>query len=179
MTETAKVYGDALYDLTVSEGLTEGTLGELRALDAAFSGEPAFLTLLSTPSISKEERSQVLDRSFRGKLSPYTLNFLKLLTQRDKIREFSGCCKAFTARYYADNGILPVRAVSAVPISPALRERLEQKLRTVTGKQVEMTYLVDPACLGGGRLDMDGEQLDGTVRRRLDDIRSQLKNTVL
>ena len=78
MTETAKVYGDALYDLTVSEGLTEGTLGELRALDAAFSGEPAFLTLLSTPSISKEERSQVLDRSFRGKLSPYTLNFLKL-----------------------------------------------------------------------------------------------------
>lgn len=179
MTETAKVYGDALYDLTVSEGLTEGTLGELRALDAAFSGEPAFLTLLSTPSISKEERSQVLDRSFRGKLSPYTLNFLKLLTQRDKIREFSGCCKAFTARYYADNGILPVRAVSAVPISPALRERLEQKLRTVTGKQVEMTYLVDPACLGGVRLDMDGEQLDGTVRRRLDDIRSQLKNTVL
>lgn len=179
MTETAKVYGDALYDLTVSEGLTEGTLGELRALDAAFSGEPAFLTLLSTPSISKEERSQVLDRSFRGKLSPYTLNFLKLLTQRDKIREFSGCCKAFTARYYADNGILPVRAVSAVPISPALRERLEQKLRAVTGKRVEMTYLVDPACLGGVRLDMDGEQLDGTVRRRLDDIRSQLKNTVL
>ena len=159
--------------------MTEGTLGELRALDAAFSGEPAFLTLLSTPSISKEERSQVLDRSFRGKLSPYTLNFLKLLTQRDNIREFSGCCKAFTARYYADNGILPVRAVSAVPISPALRERLEQKLRTVTGKQVEMTYLVDPACLGGVRLDMDGEQLDGTVRRRLDDIRSQLKNTVL
>ena len=179
MTETAKVYGDALYDLTVSEGLAEGTLGELRALDAAFSGEPAFLTLLSTPSISKEERSEVLDRSFRGNLSQYTLNFLKLLTQRDKIREFSGCCKAFTARYYADNGILPVRAVSAVPISPALRERLEQKLRAVTGKRVEMTYLVDPACLGGVRLDMDGEQLDGTVRRRLDDIRSQLKNTVL
>ncbi len=74
---------------------------------------------------------------------------------------------------------MPVRAVTAVTVSPALRKKLETKLAAVTGKRVEMTYAVDPKCLGGVQLDMDGARLDDTVRHRLNDLRNILKNTVL
>jgi F-type H+-transporting ATPase subunit delta len=179
MTQTAKVYGNALYELAQSEKQSKEILQQLQSLSQAFAAEPAFITLLSTPSISKEERCLVLDRSFRGKLNPYTLNFLKLLTEQDKIRHFHGCCRQFRLRYNEDNNILPVRAVTAVTVSPALRKKLETKLAAVTGKRLEMTYAVDPKCLGGVQLDMDGARLDDTVRHRLNDLRNILKNTVL
>ena len=89
MTEAGSVYGLALYDLAKSEGLTEQILKELDVLRQSFDEEPAFLKLLSTPTLTKQERCDILDNSFRGKLQPYLLNFLKILTEKGYIRYFS------------------------------------------------------------------------------------------
>ena len=179
MTEVANVYGGALYDLARDENLAKQLLDELDALNKAFSQEPAFLRLLSSVSLSKPERCQVLEDCFRDKIHPYVMNFLKILTEKGYIRHFSGCCKVFRERYNTDNGILPVTAVTAVPLSDALRQKLTDKIATVTGKHIELTCKVDPDCLGGVRLDYDGKRLDDTVSHRLDSVRGLLKNTVL
>ena len=179
MTEVANNYGGALYDLARDEGLSQRILSELTALSESFAGEPGFVQLLSTPSIPKQERCQIIDDSFRGKFHPYVLNFMKILTERNYIREFSGCCKVYRSRFNNDNGIMSVTAVTAAPLSDGLRKKLQDKLSQVTGKTIELDCRVDPNCLGGVRLDFDGKQVDGTVRRRLDDIRGILKNTVL
>lgn len=179
MTEIAKTFGDALYDLARDEGLTQEILSQLQVLAEALAAEKSFTTLLAAPSVPKEERCRILDESFRDKVHIYVLNFLKILTEKGYIRQFSGCCRAFRDRYNEDNGILPVRAVTASEIPQALKDRLEQKLRDVTGKAVDMTYAIDPDCIGGIRLDMDGTRLDGTVRHQLDGIRAALKSTVL
>lgn len=179
MTEIANVYGGALYDLAKDENLTEQIGPQLAVLNQAITEEPAFLQLLSSPSLSKAERCQVLEDSFRNQIHPYVMNFMKILTEKGYIRHFSGCCKVFRQRYNIDNGILPVTAVTAIPLSDALRKKLTDKLTAITGKSIELTCKVDPNCLGGVRLDYDGKRLDDTVTHRLDAVRSLLKNTVL
>ena len=179
MTEIANVYGEAMYDLAKDENLVEQFRQELNVLDEAFAQEPAFVRLLSSPNLSKAERCQVIEDSFRSNLHPYVLNYLKILTEKGYIRHFSGCCKVFRDRYNADNGILPVTAVTAVPMSDALRQKLADKLTAITGKTIDLSCRVDPECLGGVRLDYDGKRLDDTVSHRLDAVRGVLKNTVL
>ena len=179
MTEVATTYGQAMYDLARDEGLAKELLGQLTALNECLSGEPGFTQLLSTPNIPKEERVRILDDSFRGKLHPYVLNFLKVLTEKGYMKHFSGCCQMYKQQYNLDNGIVPVTAYTAVPLSDELRSKLTAKLSTVTGKTIELDCRFDPETLGGVRLDFDGKQVDGTVRRRLEDIRGLLKNTVL
>ena len=179
MTEIANVYGGALYDLAKDENLTEKIGDQLNTLDQAFAQEPAFIGLLSSASLTKPERVQVIEDSFRSNFHPYVLNFLKILTEKGYIRHFSGCCKVYRDRYNTDNGILPVTAVTAIPLSDVLRKKLADKLSTVTGQKVELTCKVDPDCLGGVRLDYDGKRLDDTVSHRLDSVRGLLKNTVL
>ena len=179
MTEVATTYGQAMYDLARDEGKSQQILTELSVLDQSLSVEPEFLQLLSSPNIPKEERVQILDDSFRGKLDPYVLNFLKVLTEKGYVRHFSGCCQFYRQCYNKDNGIMPVVAYTAVPLSDELRRKLTAKLSTVTGKTIELDCRIDPETLGGVRLDFDGRQIDGTVRRRLEDIRGILKNTVL
>jgi F-type H+-transporting ATPase subunit delta len=179
MTEVGSVYGEALYDLALSEGLSQSILQELDILRQSFETEPGFIKLLGTPSLTKQERCQVLDDSFRGKVHPYVLNFLKILTEKGYMRHFSHCCDAYRERYNRDNNILLVEAVTAIPLTPDQLERLTKKLIAITGKQIELRGRVDPNCLGGIRLDYDGKRLDDTVAHRLNAIRGVLKNTVL
>jgi F-type H+-transporting ATPase subunit delta len=179
MTEAGSVYGLALYDLAKSEGLTEQILKELSVLRQSFEEEPDFLKLLHTPALSKQERCDILDASFRGKLQPYLLNFLKILTEKGYIHHFSHCCDAYRDQYNRDHGILPVTAVTAVPMTDAQQKRLKEKLEALTGKTVELHSRIDPSCLGGVRLDYDGKRVDDTVSHRLGSIAALLKNTVL
>ena len=179
MTEAGNVYGLALYDLARSEGFTKQILEELDVLRQSFEAEPGFVKLLSTPALTKQERCDILDNSFRGKLQPYLLNFLKILTEKGYIRYFSHCCEAYRDQYNRDHGILPVTAVTAVPMTEAQQKRLREKLEAMTEKTVDLRCRIDPSCLGGVRLDYDGKRVDDTVAHRLDAVRNLLKNTVL
>ncbi len=179
MTDVGSVYGSALYTLAREENLSASVLEELTALEQSFRQEPGFLKLLSSPALSKDERCKILDDSFRGKVQPYVLNFLKILTEKGYLRHFSDCCKAYREQYNEDNGILPVVAVTAIPLTGEQAARLSDKLARVTGKNIALANRVDPACLGGVRLEFDGKQLDDTVAHRLSAIGNVLKSTVL
>ena len=179
MTQAANTYAQALYDLAKDEGLGKTILSELTVLKGVFTENPDYCKLLSTPDLPKQERCQILDEAFREKVHPYVLNFLKILTQKGYIRQFSRCCDAYRNFYNEDNGILVVKVVSAVELNSAQKEKLTGKLETTTGKQIDLQCSVDETMLGGLRLNYDGKQVDGTVKNRLDSIGKLLKNTVL
>lgn len=179
MTQIGSIYGKALYDLAREEALTDTIRQELFALDVSFRENPEFLRLLSTPALPKQERCQVVSSSFQGKLHPYVVNFLKILTEKGYARQFSDCCASFKAQYDLDHGILPVTAVTAQPLTESQSARLIEKLAALTGKTIELTNKLDPKCLGGVRLDYDGKRLDGTVAQRLKAISGLLSQTVM
>ena len=179
MTQIGSVYGEALYELACSEGLENTILDELKVLDEGFRQEPGFVKLLGSHSVSKQERCQVLDDSFRGKINQYLLNFLKILTEKGYMHHFTHCCEAYTRHYNEDHNILSVRAVTAVPLTDRQAQALTQKLTRMTGKTILLDNRVDTTCLGGVRLDYDGQRLDDTICHRMESIRELLKNTVL
>ena len=179
MTEVGNVYGESLYELAKEENLTKLIGDQLTALQEAFRQEPDFIRLLSSPNLTKAERCQILDNSFRGKVEAYVLNFLKILTEKGYMRHFPDCVKAYRELYNQDNGILPVTAVTAVPMTDKQVKALTMKLQQITGKRIELAAKLDPNVLGGMRLDYDGKRVDDTVAHRMDAVRNMLKNTVL
>ena len=179
MTEVGSVYGEALYELAKAESLGDSVGAQLRTLQESFRQEPDFIRLLSAPNLTKAERCQILDEAFRGKIEPYLLNFLKILTEKGYMRHFSDCADAYQARYNQDNGILCVTAITAVPLTAEQADKLTGKLGRMTGKKIDLRNRIDPKCLGGVRLDYDGKRLDDTVSHRLDSIRDLLNTDVL
>ncbi len=179
MTQIGNAYAQGLYALAKEENIAKVLLEQMQVLNKSFLEEPGFLRLLSSPNLPKEERCGILDSTFRGKVHPYILNFLKILTEKGYIRHFPDCCKAYEEQYNVDNGILSVCALTAVALTEQQKQKLTDKLCTITGKTIALTNRIDPRCLGGIRLDYDGKCIDGTVQNRLDSIRSLLKNTVL
>ncbi len=179
MTPIGNQYGQTLYTLAAEEGLVEPILQELTILKDTLHHQPEYIRLLSTPTLSKQERCALLEEAFAGKLQPYVLNFLKLLTQKGYMRHFADACTAFSDCYDADHGILPVTVVTAIPLSQEQARRLQDKLAQLTGKTIRMHNRIDPECMGGVRLEYDGKCVDGTIANRLDNMRKTLKNTVI
>lgn len=179
MTQIGNAYAQGLYALAAEEGLTEEVLQQLNVLEKMVGAEPEYLRLLSSHALSKEERCGILDQAFRGNVHIYVLNFMKILTEKGYIHHFPDCCRAFREQYNQEHGILPVRAVSAAPLTHEQSERLTNKLQKLTGKTVCLENTVDPKVLGGMRLDYDGMRIDGTVKNRLDSVRKLLEGTVL
>ena len=179
MTEAASIYGEALYELAKDENKSDMMLRQLNALNESFASEPDFLRLLSAPNLSKDERKEILDTCFKDVADSYILNFLKILMEKGYIRQFSSCVQVFREHYNKDHGIMPVSVVTAVPMSDSQKDRLASKLVGITGKQIELINTIDPECIGGVRLDYDGQRVDDTIIHRLDAVSSMLKNTIL
>ena len=179
MTQIAKNYADALYDLAKDEALEEELLPQLSWTADLFARTPDYISLLCAANISRDERLNALDEAFSGRVHPYLLSFLKLLCERRHVRELPGCARRYRNRFNEDRGILEARAVTAVPLSKELRGRLIDRLHSLTGKQIDLEERIDPDVLGGVRLEYEGKELDGTVRCHLEGLKKTLSEIVL
>lgn len=178
MTELANRYGGSLYELAAEESLTDSLLQELTLAESCCKQEPEYLRLLQMPNIPKKERCGLLDQAFAG-MHPYVVNFLKILCEENLLGELSGCLEAYRQRYNKDHGILEATVTSAIPLSEEERTKLLASLQAKTGKTIRLTEKTDPSVLGGLRLDLAGERLDGTVQRRLELLRDDIANVVI
>ena len=179
ISKTAMTYGGALYDLAREESLEQQILSELREVSELYRQNPDYARLLMEPSIEKHERTKLIDEAWGGSIHPYTVNFMKLLCDNGTISALPDCFQAFRARYNRDYGIIDVRAVSAVPLTPAQTARLKEKLEAKCQKRVELTVQTDASLLGGIRLELPDKQLDGSVQNHLNQIQQLLENSAI
>ena len=128
MTEYARVYGDSLYDLASEEKLTDAILEQMQEVKEIFRENPEYITLLSEPSIKKDERTDLIDKAFGEDVEKYLINFLKILCEKNILREYEGCVEEFTKRYNADHGIIEAVVTSAVALSSDRKKALKEKL---------------------------------------------------
>ena len=179
MTQTAKTYANALYDLAKEEALTERIRDDLALIRSLFSQNAEYLRLLSSPALGKAERKKLLDEAFSSSVCEYSLNFVKMLCDNGTLSHFSACCTQFCIRYNEDHNILDVCAISAIELSDELKDRLCARLEKLLGKTVELRTRVEPDILGGIRLELPERQLDGSVRNHLRTLQKQLRELIL
>ena len=179
MSAPASVYGQALYDLAREEDVTGGMGVQLEEIRRILDENGDYLRLLSSPALPKAERLALLDEAFGGRVHPYVLNFMKILTEKGLMRTFPDCCAAYRACYNAEHNILPVTASTAAPLTQEQCVRLRAKLSQLTGRTIELENRVDPSLMGGVRLDYDGRRVDDSIAGRIDRLYSMLKNTAL
>ena len=117
MKDAAKIYGEALYELARSEELDGQLLPQLRGAAELLTGAPEYQYILSSPAISKAERTGLLNQAFSGQVHPYVLNFMKILCEAGAIRLLPGCLRSYERRYDQDHNILKARAVTAVEMT--------------------------------------------------------------
>ena len=136
MTAAEKEYGGALYALAAEEHCEDAVLEGLTLAADAFRETPGYLKLVQNPAVPREERLAMLDEAFGAGVHVYVLNFLKILCGKSALGMAAGCLQEYKALLYEARGILPVQAVSAVPLDEAQRRALCDSLAQKTGRTI-------------------------------------------
>lgn len=171
-------YGRALFELASEQGKEADILNEISQVEAIFEQEPTYVTLLDSHSLPKLQRLAFLDDAFKS-LSPYHLNFLKILCEKHAIKQYAACAKTYGDLYDKAHNILRATALTAIPMNDSQKKLLTEKLSSMTKKQVVLTNEIDSQIMGGITLRFGGVQLDDSVRSRLDDLRRSLAGVIV
>ncbi|MCL2639107.1 MAG: ATP synthase F1 subunit delta [Oscillospiraceae bacterium] len=160
----------------------EPVLAELEAVNDALSGAPELakelVSFCLAPGIKEEEKLAVI-RSVFGKASPYVLNFLCILAQKERLGHYGRIYRNFRAKYYDKFKITPVTVTSAFALSGEQKNKLIAKMETVTSSKVELTEKTDKNLIGGVVVDYGGSRIDGSVKHRLDSLKKEIAEMVL
>lgn len=179
MIQTARLYGGSLYDLAAEEQLTDVIKEQMQQIRELFSENQDYLRLLSEPAIAMEERKSLIETALGTQAERYLVNFIKILCERNLLGEYAGCCDEFTRRYNADNGIAEAIVTSAVSLSETQMIALQEKLEKISGKRISLIQKINPAVMGGLRVEIEGRQLEGTVQGRLSGISKKLQEIIV
>lgn len=153
-------------------GFKEG-LDEMLAVKAVFRDNPELESFLENPAIMRGEKSEVVEEVFREGFSRETRDFLKLLLKKNRIGIFSDIAEYARIKY--SHGRETDAVISAsypldLDILGSLKSVLENKLR----KRLHLYSDLDPDLLGGVKVTVDNVILDGSVKKRLEDMRQKL-----
>lgn len=114
------------------------------------------------------------EKLFSGKVEAGTLGVIGYVIAHPRGKRVISALRA-AARTAADQGGFELATVTvASPLSAAQQEKLASLLERSAGRAVKVTTVVEPDLIGGLRVQIANDVIDGSVRARLDDLRQRL-----
>ncbi|MDQ3415508.1 MAG: F0F1 ATP synthase subunit delta [Actinomycetota bacterium] len=156
-----------------SAGRIDDVEDELFRLGRIISGDPALRDTLSDRSAPTEGKQQILNTLLADKAAPATQ---RLAAQAVAGRHTSpGAALEEFAKVAATRRDRLVATVTvAQPLSDDDHERLAAALATQYGAPVHLNVVVDKRILGGARVELGDEVVEGTVQARLETARRRV-----
>ena len=147
---------------------------ELFAFSAAVSSNADLELALGSKLGAVEGRLSLLSRLLEGKVSTQTLAILRALITQPRGRRIAELVRYASTIVAEQSGSTIATITVAKPLEPAQIARLEKALAKQHGSSIRINEVVDPNILGGMRVQIGDEIIDGTVSNRITDLRLRL-----
>src|SRR5438270_32602 len=174
--EAEQARGDAqrILEVARAEGSLEKVENELFQFSQVFEGNEQLREKLTDQSLPVEKRQAIVEDLLDQKASPLTVNFISFLVGAGRARELPEIVNRLVERAAAERQREVAEVRTAIMLDDEQRRRLTEALEKATGKQIELKVIQDPSVLGGVVARVGDTVIDGTVRRRLDQLRESL-----
>ncbi len=174
----SKTYGDALFDLAVEKNTVDELMSQTKVVTDALDGNPEMIRLLNSPKITTEDKQEVLEKIFKGRVSDELTGLFAMLLEKSHIGEMKSVLEHFSDRCREYKHIGKATVTSAMELEGAQKTDIEKKLIATTGyESFEIDYLVDPSLIGGVVIRVGDRVCDGSLRSRLDRLTRELSET--
>jgi F-type H+-transporting ATPase subunit delta len=177
-TETiARRYATALADVVIASSEADTVKSELAVFGQLVAANEDLAAAFSNPAIVHANKVNLLEELLkRAKPSKTTSNFLRILVKNGRLDELNDINERFGAILDERRGIVPAEVISARELPDAERKEFERNLEKLTGKDMQITFVVDPEIIGGAVTRIGSNVYDGSVRTKLENLRQQLVN---
>jgi F-type H+-transporting ATPase subunit delta len=167
-------YAQGIFEIAQAEGSLEKVENELFQFSQLFQGNEQLREKLTDQSLPVEKRQAIVEDLLGQKASPLTVNLISFLVGTGRARELPEIVARLVERAAAQRQREVAEVRSAIMLDEEQQRRLTEALEKATGKKIELKVIQDPSVLGGVLARVGDTVIDGTVRRRLDQLRESL-----
>jgi F-type H+-transporting ATPase subunit delta len=169
-------YAQALFDLASDENQVSAVEADLKSLKTALAESKDLRALIGSPAFSAEDKGKGLAAiSAKAKFTPTTHKFLGLLAANGRAGALASVITGYEALSAKARGAVSAQVTTAVPLSAAQAKGVAAALRQALGKDPEIETRVDPAILGGIKVQVGSRLFDASLRSKLDSLKFALK----
>jgi len=171
----SKRYARAFFEIAGEEKKLEQYYNELSQFSSVMSENKDLGGFLANPVFEQDVKKKVLEKII-GKmtLSPMTVNFLKLLVDKNRIDVLPDIDTCY--RLMMDEALQKTRVTvkTAFPLSADMQKYIMSNLKKLTGREAEVTVEDDKSLLGGIVIGVGDTLYDGSIKNQLNNMRNLL-----
>lgn len=175
----SKTYAKALFELAVEEQMIDQILAEYEFVKDSFDEFPEFLEIVKSPQLSNDEKKKIITETFGDKVSELLVNFFKILVDKKRSNVIRDVYDDYKIMVDDHKGLVVARVESVIPLEANEIEVLEAKLNEVTGKTVTVENVINPDIMGGLVVKVGDKVVDGSVKRKLDNMKHELAQIII
>jgi F-type H+-transporting ATPase subunit delta len=170
----ARRYARALFELAVEMSVLDQIDHEIRFLSDLIAQNDELKYLLNHPNIDAAAKKEVLGNILDNHVSDMSKRFFFLLIDRRRQNMLAMIEREFIRLANETRHLVEAKIVSAVPLSLDQEQKIKQVIAKTTGKNVQLTAEVNPMLIGGARLQIGDQVIDGSVAAALSKLRREL-----
>ncbi|HET7622289.1 MAG TPA: ATP synthase F1 subunit delta [Gemmatimonadaceae bacterium] len=174
----ARSYAETLVELARRAGDLDGWGAMIDEVANAIAADQRLVRFLETPRVSAREKNEVIGKAFADRLPRLFVRFLQaVVTQRRQhligeiAFEYHAIVDQLEGRVHAD-------VTLARQPDPAMAQAITEQLSRVLDKKVVPHFNVRPDILGGTIVRVGDTVMDGSVRHRLNRLRTRMLSGV-
>ena len=169
-------YATALFALARDERQIDAVGRSLEALNQALVDSRDFAELVQSPLVSRDEAGKAFAAlAPQLGLDPITTNFVGVLARNGRKRELKSIIRLFRRIAAEHRGETTADVITARPLNDEQVAALKAQLRTRAGRDVTVDATVDPTILGGIVVKLGSQQIDASIRTKLNRLASAMK----
>tara|TARA_B100000686_G_scaffold113906_2_gene121461 strand:- start:1531 stop:2061 length:531 start_codon:yes stop_codon:yes gene_type:complete len=168
-------YADALFAVAAAEGDLAAVEDELFRFAQALRSDDQLGSTLADQGVPVSRRQQVVEDLLGGKASATTTALVSMVVGAGRTTDLPAIVDALVERSAASRNKSVATVRSAIDLTAEQRNRLASAINTRTGRDVEIRVVIDPTVLGGVVTEIGDDIIDGSVRRRLNQLRESFR----
>lgn len=167
-------YARGLFEIARAEGTIDEVEDELFRFARSYESSDQLRNALSDEQIPAGKRQSIIEDLLGGKVTATTTQLISMVVGSGRARDLPAIVDKLVARASAAKNLELAEVRTAVSLTPDQETRLAAALANATGKQVNLKVIVDPSVLGGVVATVGDTVIDGTVRTRIEQLKSRL-----
>jgi F-type H+-transporting ATPase subunit delta len=169
-------YASALFDLARDAKAIDAVAASLKTLETAMAESTDLRALFASPLISRAAAGKaVAALADAMALQPLVARTLGVLAANGRLAQAGALIRDFRAIVAASRGEATAQVTAAHALDPAQQDALRRQLKARTGRDMALEIRIDPAILGGLVVRIGSQQIDSSLKTRLDKLGQAMK----
>ena len=167
-------YARALFEIARAEGNLDEVEDELFRFARSYESSDALRAALSDDMVPADRRQGIVESLLDGQATSTTMQLVSMVIGSGRGRDLPEIIDSLVARASASKDLAVAEVRTAVALSDDQVSRLKAALTNSSGREVNLKVVIDPTVIGGVVATVGDSVIDGSVRTRLDQLKSRL-----